>query len=110
MKTRIDDFAVHEPEPAALIGFLKAMEFSTLHRRAASHFGVDDVDAVPPRPIRRNRARSAGDMTPLPSGQRRRFRRKLCRPRRTSARRNAGRRDGPARCCSSRSTTTPMRR
>ncbi|HEY6577789.1 MAG TPA: 5'-3' exonuclease H3TH domain-containing protein, partial [Rhizomicrobium sp.] len=36
LKSTLDDFAVRDPEPAALIGFLKAMEFSTLCRRAAS--------------------------------------------------------------------------
>jgi len=48
LKVQLDAFAVHDPEPAALIGFLKAMEFSALCRRAASHFHIDDVDAVPP--------------------------------------------------------------
>ena len=68
IKTQIDDFAVHDPEPAALIGFLKAMEFSALCRRAASHFGVDDVDAVPPAPDPAQPALAApGEMTPLPS-------------------------------------------
>ena len=47
LKAQLDEFAVHDPEPAALIGFLKAMEFSALCKRAASHFHVDDVDSVP---------------------------------------------------------------
>jgi DNA polymerase-1 len=46
LPTSIDDFAVHEPEPQKLIGFLKAMEFASLTRRAASHFGINDVDAI----------------------------------------------------------------
>jgi len=47
LKAGIDTFRVHDPEPAALIGFLKGMEFSTLTRRVASHFGVEDADAIP---------------------------------------------------------------
>ncbi len=39
-------FGTHEPDPATLIGFLKAMEFSTLTRRAATHFHIDDPDAI----------------------------------------------------------------
>jgi DNA polymerase-1 len=42
----IDGFAVREPEAAPLIGFLKAMEFNSLTRRAASHFGIEDPDAI----------------------------------------------------------------
>ncbi len=41
-----DNFGTHEPDPATLIGFLKAMEFSTLTRRAATHFHIDDPDAI----------------------------------------------------------------
>jgi DNA polymerase-1 len=40
------EFGTHEPNPNALIGFLKAMEFATLIRRAATHFGIDDPDAI----------------------------------------------------------------
>jgi DNA polymerase-1 len=50
LKSALDEFAVQDPEPAILVGFLKAMEFSTLCRRAASHFGIADVDAIPPAP------------------------------------------------------------
>jgi DNA polymerase I len=39
-------FAVREPEAAPLIGFLKAMEFNSLTRRAASHFGIEDPDSI----------------------------------------------------------------
>ena len=39
-------FAVREPDPATLIGFLKEMEFAALTRRAAAHYGVEDVDAI----------------------------------------------------------------
>ncbi len=50
LPTGVEIMAVHEPEPARLIGFLKAMEFASLCRRAASHFGIEDVDAIPPAP------------------------------------------------------------
>jgi len=43
----ISEFGTHEPDPAALIGFLKAMEFAALTKRAVSHFGIDDADAIP---------------------------------------------------------------
>jgi len=46
VKESIDAFAVREPEAAPLIGFLKAMEFNSLTRRAASHFGVEDPDLI----------------------------------------------------------------
>ena len=46
IKEGIDSFAVREPEAAPLIGFLKAMEFNSLTRRAASHFGIEDPDAI----------------------------------------------------------------
>jgi DNA polymerase-1 len=42
----VADFAVREPEAVPLIGFLKGMEFNSLTRRAASHFGVEDPDAI----------------------------------------------------------------
>jgi DNA polymerase-1 len=42
----IEDFAVHEPEPKELIGFLKAMEFTSIVRRAAAHFQIDDPDNI----------------------------------------------------------------
>ena len=35
----IEEFGTHDPDPPTLIGFLKAMEFSSLTRRAASHYG-----------------------------------------------------------------------
>jgi DNA polymerase-1 len=46
IRESIDEFAVREPEAVPLIGFLKGMEFSSLTRRAASHFGVEDPDAI----------------------------------------------------------------
>ena len=46
VKESLDSFAVREPEAVPLIGFLKGMEFNSLTRRAASHFGVEDPDAI----------------------------------------------------------------
>ena len=43
-----EHFGAREPEPMTLIGFLKAMEFNSLVRRAAAHFGIDDPDAIAP--------------------------------------------------------------
>jgi DNA polymerase I len=48
LKEGIETFLAREPEPAVLIGFLKSMEFSTLAKRAAALFGVEDLDTVPP--------------------------------------------------------------
>ena len=42
----IDEMEVQEPEPAKLLGFLKALELTALARRAASRFGIDDIDAI----------------------------------------------------------------
>jgi DNA polymerase I len=41
-----DEFAVREPDAKELIGFLKAMEFSSITKRAAAHFEVEDLDAI----------------------------------------------------------------
>jgi DNA polymerase-1 len=46
LKEKPDEFAVHEPEPKDLIAFLKAMEFGTITRRVAAHFGVEDLDGI----------------------------------------------------------------
>ena len=46
IKEDVGNFAVREPEAAPLIAFLKAMEFNSLTRRAASHFGIDDPDSI----------------------------------------------------------------
>jgi len=46
LKEQPDEFAVREPEPKELIGFLKAMEFTSIVRRAAAHFEVEDPDAI----------------------------------------------------------------
>ena len=69
LKEPIDEFAVHEPEPKELIGFLKAMEFTSIVRRAAAHFGIDDPDNIaagptsaPPRAARSPDAPGADDI------------------------------------------------
>jgi DNA polymerase I len=41
-----EHFAVHEPEPKNLIAFLKAMEFNTITKRVAAHFGIEDIDSI----------------------------------------------------------------
>ncbi|MGH6877887.1 MAG: DNA polymerase I [Rhizomicrobium sp.] len=64
IKSTLDDFVVRDPEPAALVGFLKAMEFFALCKRAASHFGIGDVDAVPPAPDPAQPALAAPGATP----------------------------------------------
>jgi DNA polymerase I len=45
-----DEFAVHEPEPQELIAFLKAMEFGSITRRVAAHFGMADLDNIDAAP------------------------------------------------------------
>jgi DNA polymerase I len=47
LPTALDAFGTREPDAPTLIGFLKAMEFTMLTRRVASHFGIEDPDAVP---------------------------------------------------------------
>ncbi|GAB4227044.1 MAG: DNA polymerase I [Methyloligellaceae bacterium] len=37
----LDEMGVRDPDPEALLGFLSAMEFNTLTRRAAEAFGMD---------------------------------------------------------------------
>jgi len=49
-------FLAREPDPNALIAFLKAMEFGSLTRRAAAHFGIDDPDAIAAAPDPAQRA------------------------------------------------------
>src|SRR6201990_764693 len=44
LKEKPDEFAVHEPDCKELIAFLKAMEFSSITRRVATHFQVEDLE------------------------------------------------------------------
>ena len=46
LKEKPDEFAVHEPDAKELIGFLKGMEFSSITRRVAAHFGIEDLDNI----------------------------------------------------------------
>jgi DNA polymerase I len=63
-----DTFAVRPPDPKELIGFLKAMEFNSLTKRAASHFGVEDVEGIAAAPAA---ARPAAETSaaPTPEGK-----------------------------------------
>ncbi len=49
LETPLDDLALHEPEGRDLIAFLKAMEFTTITRRAAEIYSVD-AGAIEPDP------------------------------------------------------------
>ncbi len=42
-----DTFVLQEPDPETLIAFLKAMEFTTITRRAEARFGVDAGAVIP---------------------------------------------------------------
>jgi DNA polymerase-1 len=42
----VSEFAVRESDPAKLVPFLKAMEFTNLLRRAAAKMGVEDVEGL----------------------------------------------------------------
>ena len=37
---------MHEPDAKELIAFLKAMEFTTITKRVAAHFEIEDLDAI----------------------------------------------------------------
>jgi DNA polymerase-1 len=41
-------FAVRQPDPGDLIGFLKAMEFTTITKRVAAHFRIEDAETIVP--------------------------------------------------------------
>jgi len=45
-----DEFAVHEPDCKELLAFLKAMEFTSITKRVASHYQVEDLDAIAAAP------------------------------------------------------------
>lgn len=50
LATPIETFALHQPDPQQLVAFLKAMEFTTITRRAADIYNVD-LDEVAPAAI-----------------------------------------------------------
>ncbi|HJW40952.1 MAG TPA: DNA polymerase I [Rhizomicrobium sp.] len=43
-----ETFAVHEPEPKELIAFLRGMEFNSITKRVATHFGIEDIESIAP--------------------------------------------------------------
>ncbi|MEQ1864110.1 MAG: DNA polymerase I [Micropepsaceae bacterium] len=43
----LSEFGVIEPDPRELVGFLKAMEFATLMKRAAAEWDLSDADSIP---------------------------------------------------------------
>ncbi len=43
-----EQFAVHEPDPKELIAYLKGMEFNSITRRVAAHFGIEDIEGIAP--------------------------------------------------------------
>ena len=49
LETPLDDLGLHQPDPNELVAFLKAMEFTTITRRAAEIYGVD-INAIEPTP------------------------------------------------------------
>jgi DNA polymerase-1 len=58
----LEDFALHRPDAKALVGFLKAMEFTTITRRAAEIYSVDAGEIEPdPRLARDGRWQPAGE-------------------------------------------------
>ncbi|MDE2264407.1 MAG: DNA polymerase I [Alphaproteobacteria bacterium] len=69
-----DVFGVREPDPAQLLGFLKAMEFASITKRAAAHYGIEAPDAIATAPVEGRKASSAGgtmatsEASPSPSG------------------------------------------
>ena len=50
IKETIDEFAVDVPKPSQIIGFLKALEFSSFTRKIGAAIGAD-VDAIDPVPV-----------------------------------------------------------
>ena len=48
LDTEIAAFAVQDPDPSALLPFLKSLEFASLLRRAAARLGVEDPDLIAP--------------------------------------------------------------
>jgi DNA polymerase-1 len=49
LEVPLDDLGLHDPDPKALVAFLKAMEFTTITRRAAEIYSVDpaEIEADP---------------------------------------------------------------
>jgi len=49
LEVPLDDLGLHQPDPKTLIGFLKALEFTTITKRAAEAYGLD-AGSVEPDP------------------------------------------------------------
>jgi len=47
LETPLEDLGLHQPDPAKLIAFLQAMEFTTITRRVAEMYGVHAQDIAP---------------------------------------------------------------
>ena len=75
IKEKPDEFAVHEPDCKELIAFLKAMEFTSITKRVAAHYEVEDLDAIAAAPTVANvlppRAGIAGRWQARPRPRRR---------------------------------------
>lgn len=48
VETPLDEFEIIGADPQTLIGFLRAMEFTTLTKRIAAEYEVDDIEAIKP--------------------------------------------------------------
>jgi DNA polymerase-1 len=68
LRQQPDVFGVREPNPAHLFAFLKAMEFVSLTKRAAAHYGVEDTDSLILPPERERSHGEAGrvGVQPIP--------------------------------------------
>ena len=69
---QIDSFAVDEPKASQLIGYLKALEFSTITRKIAAEIGAD-MGAIDPLPVEIKFWPPDGGMEALPENEKRRF-------------------------------------
>jgi len=59
-------FGVREPNPAKLLAFLQAMEFASLTKRAAAHYGIEDTDALVPPAAAIRTTGTSPESKPLP--------------------------------------------
>ena len=61
VKVPLAAFAVHEPDPEKLIGFLKGLEFTTITSRIARDLGVD-ASKIPPMKVEVKSWKPAGEV------------------------------------------------
>jgi DNA polymerase I len=64
LEVPIDDLSLHAPDGKTLVAFLKAMEFSTITKRAAEAYGVDAALVEPDREFAGAAAWRARDRSP----------------------------------------------